>query len=75
LKGNAGPPECSSQVNIETSAKKPTTVNVKLENWLGETQKFNVGVELFEKSSPANSIIAANVVEVAPNGTKEFPIR
>lgn len=75
LKGNAGAPECSGQVSIEAPAKKPSTVNVKLINWLGETQKFNVGVELLEKSSPATTIIAANVVEVAPNGTKEFPLR
>ncbi len=75
LKGYAGPPESNGVVNIESAAKKPSTVTIKVQNWLSETQKLNVSVDITEKPSPATSIIAANVVEVAPNGTKEFPIR
>ena len=44
-------------------------------NWLATAQKLSVSVQINEKPSPATVIIAANSTEVAPNGTKEFPIR
>jgi len=75
LVGYAGPPTCSGQVVLETSAKKSQTSTIKIVNWLKETQKLKVTVDLSEKPSPATFIIAANAVEVNPSGTKEFPIR
>jgi hydrocephalus-inducing protein len=75
LVGKSGEPECSGRVAVETPAKKAATVILKVDNWLHETQKLNVKVELFEKASPATFIIAANATEVMPKGTKEFPVR
>ena len=75
LRGYAGPPECAGTITIETAAKKASTTSVKLNNWLGQTQKLLVSSELTEKACPATFIIAANAVEIGPNGTKEFPIR
>ena len=75
LVGYAGPPTCSGEVVLETTAKKPQTSTIKIVNWLKETQKLKVTVDLSEKPSPATFIIAANAVEVNPSGTKEFPIR
>ncbi len=75
LRGYAGPPACSGQLELETRAKRPATTTVKLNNWLSETQKLKVTVDLTEKPSPATFIVAANAVEVNPNGSKEFPIR
>jgi hydrocephalus-inducing protein len=57
LKGYAGPPECSGVVNIDTAAKKPSTVTLKVQNWLGETQKLSVSVQLTEMPSPATNTI------------------
>eukprot|EP01038_Epipyxis_sp_PR26KG_P004323 gene4323-6124_t len=75
LSGTAGPPECSSQLNIETPAKTPLTVNLKINNWLNEKQKLDVLVEMKQQPTPATFIIAANSTEIGPNGTKEFPLR
>lgn len=75
LSGNAGAPECSGIVEVETSAKKPVNTGVKINNWLTETQQLNVTIDLQEKPSPATFIIAANKLEVGASSTKEFPIR
>ena len=75
LAGQSGAPECSGQLAVETPAKKAATVTIHVDNWLHESQKLDVEVELFEKASPATFIIAANATEVMPKGTKEFPIR
>ena len=75
LRGYAGPPDCSGTLELETTAKKAATTTVKLNNWLSETQKLKVTVDLTEKPSEATFIVAANAVEVNPNGSKEFPIR
>lgn len=75
LKGFAGPPDCSGRVEVETPAKKATTVTFKVQNWLGEKQKLNVTIDIQNKPSPATFVVAANVTEVGPNGTKEFPVR
>jgi len=50
-------------------------MKVSLKNWLSSIQKWRVVVELLDKPSPATFIIAANAVELGPNGTKEFPVR
>jgi hydrocephalus-inducing protein len=75
LRGEAGAPECSGQVSVETAAKKPATVILRVKNWLAETQRLDVAVNLTEKPTPASFIVAANVTEIGPNGTKEFPLR
>ena len=75
LRGEAGEPECSGQVTVETAAKKAATVTLKVKNWLPETQQLDVSVSLTEKPTPASFIVAANVTEIGPNGTKEFPLR
>ncbi|RYG69380.1 hypothetical protein EON64_02860, partial [archaeon] len=75
LKGVAGAPECAGRIDIETPAKKAATVNLKVMNWLGEKQKLQVTVAIQQKPTPATFVIAANVTEVGPNGTKEFPVR
>jgi len=75
LRGYAGPPECAGTINIETAAKKAATTSIKLNNWLGQTQKLLVSSDITERACPATFIIAANAVEIGPNGTKEFPIR
>jgi hydrocephalus-inducing protein len=75
LRGEAGAPECSGQVSVETPAKKPAIVILKVKNWLAETQSLDVSVEIMEKPTPASFIVAANVTEIGPNGTKEFSLR
>eukprot|EP00606_Chrysophyceae_sp_TOSAG23-5_P000584 GSChrysophyteH2.ASY1.ANO1.693.1 assembled CDS len=75
LRGYAGPPACSGVVELETAAKSPCSTTVRLNNWLSETQKLKVTIDITEKPSPATFIVAANAVEVNPNGSKEFPIR
>ena len=75
LRGYAGPPECAGTMNVETAAKKATTTSIRLNNWLGQTQKLLVSSDIIERACPATFIIAANAVEIGPNGTKEFPIR
>jgi hydrocephalus-inducing protein len=75
LRGYAGQPESVDEIFIDVPAKKAATTSVKLKNWLGSTQKFQVSIELLEKPSPATFVIVANAVEVGPNGVKEFPIR
>jgi hypothetical protein len=75
LRGYAGLPECTGSMNVASAAKKPCTTTVRLLNWLGDTQKFKVSHEFTEKASPATFVVAANAVEVGPNGTKEFPVR
>jgi hypothetical protein len=75
LRGEAGAPECSGQVSVETAAKKPATVILKVKNWLADTQRLDVSVNLTDKPTPASFIVAANVTEIGPNGTKEFPLR
>jgi hydrocephalus-inducing protein len=75
LKGYAGPPECSGLLEIESAAKKPANIGVKLSNWLSETQQLKVTIDLTEKPSPATFIVAANAVEIGAGSSKEFPIR
>jgi hydrocephalus-inducing protein len=75
LVGVAGKPECSGDITIETPAKKVGSSSIKLNNWLGESQRFKVDVELTEKPTPATFVIIANVIDVAPYATKEVPIR
>ena len=75
LRGNAGNPECSGKYEIETPAKKASTVVIKIQNWLGEPQKLEVAIDIQAKPCPATFLIAANATEVGPNGTKEFPVR
>jgi hypothetical protein len=75
LFGTAGPPTCSGQLTAETPAKKPAIIIVKVKNWLNETQRFDVKVDVKEKPTPATFMIAANATEIGPNGTKEFPVR
>lgn len=75
LFGIAGPPNCSGQLSAETPAKKPTIIIVKVKNWLNETQRFDVKVDIIEKPTPATFVVAANATEIGPNGTKEFPVR
>ena len=75
LIGVAGKPECSGDIVIETPAKKVGSSNIKLNNWLGESQRFKVEVELTEKPTPATFVIIANVIDIAPYATKEVPIR
>ena len=75
LRGYAAAPECSGQLSVETSAKKPASFSIKVNNWLPELQKLNVTIDITEKPSPATFVIAANAVEVGPNGTKDFPLR
>jgi len=75
LIGTAGPPECSGTVNIETAAKKPANILLRLSNWLAEPQIFRVSVNITEKPSQATFIVAANAVEVGANGTKDFHAR
>merc|ERR1711871_1485239 len=75
LEGNAGPPECSGELSVETVAKKPAMVTAKINNWLGEAQKFRTSIEMLEQPSPACFLVAANAVEVGPLGLKEFHMR
>jgi hydrocephalus-inducing protein len=75
LRGYAGHPECSGQLSVETPAKKPAQLSIKVNNWLAQPQRLQVTVDLLEQPSPATFVIAANAVEVGPNGTKEFPLR
>eukprot|EP01041_Mallomonas_annulata_P003640 gene3640-7257_t len=75
LLGYAGPPELSGVVSVETPAKKPVNFSLKLHNWISEPQTFVTNIEINEKPSPASFIVAANAVEVGPNGTKEFNAR
>lgn len=75
LRGTAGAPECSGQLECETAAKTAKAVVVKLTNWLAETQKFDVTVDIVEKPSPATFIVVSNAVEVGPSGTKDFQVR
>jgi hydrocephalus-inducing protein len=75
LKGNAGPPECSGTVEVETTAKKPVNTGVKITNWLTDTQQLNVTIELNETPSPATFLIAANKLEIGASSAKEFPVR
>ena len=75
LHGYAGPPECSGLLEMETSAKKPANIGVKLSNWLAESQSLKVTIDLTEKPSPATFLVAANAVEVGANSVKEFPLR
>ena len=75
LRGEASAPECSGQYTIETPAKKASTVILKVNNWLGNTQRLDVTVNIKDKPTPATFIVAANVTEIGPNGTKEFPLR
>jgi len=75
LRGEANAPECSGHYNVETPAKKAATVILKVNNWLGNTQRLDVTVNIKEKPTPATFIVAANVTEIGPNGTKEFPLR
>jgi hypothetical protein len=48
---------------------------VLLSNWLPTAQKFFVTVNLTEKPSPAVFVSLSDVVEMGPNGSKDFPIR
>ena len=75
LRGEAIAPECSGQYNVEIPAKKAATVILKVNNWLGDTQRLDVTVNIKDKPTPATFIVAANVTEIGPNGTKEFPLR
>jgi hydrocephalus-inducing protein len=75
LVGLAAEPECTEKLEIETPAKKPHTVTLKITNWLSAPQKLNVTVDLIQKACPATFVIVANATEVGPNGTKEFPVR
>jgi hypothetical protein len=75
LFGLANEPEVSEVIDIETPAKKPHTVTLKITNWLSVPQKLNVTVDLLQKACPATFVIVANATEVGPNGTKEFPVR
>lgn len=75
LAGVAAPPQCSGTLSVETAAKKAAILIVKVDNWLNETQKFDVAVEIREKPTPATFVVAANATEIGPHGTKEFPVR
>lgn len=75
MRGYASAPLSSGHIQISAVAKKPHLFNCLLNNWLGEQQKFQVDIELQEKPSPAVFVVAANVVEIPPHGSKEFPLR
>ena len=75
LTGVASPPECAGQLVCETPAKQPAMFSAKLVNWLGEAQKLVTTVEILDRPSPASFIVAANAVEIAPKGTKDFSMR
>lgn len=75
LSGTASAPQCSGQLTVETPAKKPARVSIKLANWLGETQKFLTEIEMLEQSCPATFITAANAIEIGPHGEREFHMR
>lgn len=75
LSGVASEPDVSDRIDIETAAKKPHTVNLKIQNWLSVPQKLAVTIDILAKPTPATFVIAANATEVGPNGTKEFPVR
>ncbi|CAM9276269.1 unnamed protein product, partial [Ectocarpus fasciculatus] len=75
LRGYAAPPKSSGTLTTETTAKKAAIIPVRLVNWLPETQKFKVCVEILEKASPATFFVVANAVDIGPNGEKDFQIR
>ena len=75
LRGFAGPPESCGTVQAETAAKKHCMIPLKMSNWLSETQKFHINVDILEKPSPATFFTVANAVEVAPHGAKDFQVR
>ena len=75
LRGEAGAPECSGRLEVDTPAKTPATVILRVANWLSKTQRLNVAVDITEKPTAATFIVAANATEIGPNGTKEFPVR
>lgn len=71
----ANVPELSGLIQIAAKAKQPITSNIVLANWLNRSQEFHVNIEVFEKPSVATSFVVANIVELGPNVTKEFPVR
>ena len=75
LRGFAEKPEASAEIALESTAKQSVTTTVQLSNWLPTAQKFFVTVNLFEKPSPAVFVSLSDVVEMGPNGSKDFPIR
>jgi len=75
LRGFSGLPESCGTVTVETSAKKHCMIPLKMSNWLSETQKFHIDIDTLERPSPATFFIAANAVEVAPHGVKDFQVR
>jgi hydrocephalus-inducing protein len=75
LTGTAKKPLSSGTVTAETPAKKGCISTIKLTNWLPVGQKFDVTIDLLEKPSAATFLSAANAVELAPNGSKEFHMR
>jgi hydrocephalus-inducing protein len=50
-------------------------IPLKMNNWLPDTQKFKIKIDILEQPSPATFFVAANAVEVAPHGIKDFQIR
>jgi hydrocephalus-inducing protein len=75
LCGYASPPLSSGTVTVDVVAKRHTMIALKMSNWLAETQKFHISIDPLEQPSPATFFVAANAVEVAPHGMKDFQIR
>lgn len=75
LRGFAAPPASEGTVKAETTAKQHCMIPLKMNNWLPDTQKFRINIDVMEQPSPATFFVAANAVEVAPHGIKDFQIR
>lgn len=75
LRGYADKPECTSEIVLESSAKKSISTTIQLDNWLSIAQRFQVTVLFTEKPSSATFVTISDVVEIGANSSKEFPLR
>lgn len=75
LIGHSGSPECSGEINIETSAKKQCSFNLNLTNWLNKIQKFNIDIIILEQSSIATFFRGPSIIALNPLVSKDIPFR
>lgn len=74
LKGTASEPECSGTVTKEAPAKSSLTVPLRVDNWLQETQRFHVTIDLAEGTEPSTFLRGAETLDVPQNGTREYKL-
>ena len=74
LLGESTEPNAIDTLKLETQAKKPLVINIPVNNWLKQTQRFNVEWKAEGNIDPAVFIRGANTFDVGGDLEKVFKL-